>query len=262
MNQRTAKPLTEQTVLITGGTGGVGRKIADLLIERGAQVHISGPSPENLRTTLAENPALTGSVCDIGNRGQVKESVQSALREMESISTLINCVGIAGPRGPIETLEDEAWDTCLTTNVTGFFNVMKRVIPHMKEARDGAIINFSTASTITRLPDRTAYIASKFAVEGLTLNCARELGPYNIRCNAILPGLIKNRRMDKVLQDVATARGIPFAAAEADAVSHISMKTRVGEADVAELAIYLASPAARHITGARFDISAGLEWEG
>ena len=126
---------------------------------------------------------------------------------MGRVDVLVNCVGIAGPHALLEDISDEDWQTSMQVNVTGMFYTMKRAIPGMKERRYGAIVNFSTGSTITRLPSRSAYIVSKYAVEGLTMNAARELGPFNVRCNAILPGAINNDRMNMVMERGAKEAG-------------------------------------------------------
>jgi len=131
----------------------------------------------------------------------------------------------------------------------------------MKERRFGSIINFSSASTITGLPNRAAYVVSKYAVEGLTKNTARELGPYNVRCNAILPGAIDNKRLAMVLERVARKKGISPEEFETEMLRYNSMRTKIAPEELANAVFLLASKKAPHITGVMFEVSGGHEWE-
>jgi NAD(P)-dependent dehydrogenase (short-subunit alcohol dehydrogenase family) len=131
----------------------------------------------------------------------------------------------------------------------------------MKNNGGGAIVNISTASTRTRLPMRTAYIASKFALEGLTLNAARELGKHSIRCNAILPGIMNNARMDAIIaaraqREKKTAREI-----EHEFLRYVALGKRTEPEEVAESACFLASPAGARITGELISVSGYMGWD-
>ena len=177
------------------------------------------------------------------------------------LDVLINCVGIAGPHASLEEITDEDWHTSMQVNATGMFYTMKRAIPGMKERRYGSIVNFSSASTLSRLPNRTAYVVSKYAVEGLTKNAARELGPYNVRCNAILPGAINNERLNTVLRRVAAQKGMPVEEFEKEALQYISMRSKIEPSELADTVLFLASDEAPHITGVLMEVSGGQEWE-
>ena len=141
------------------------------------------------------------------------------------------------------------------------FHAMKLAIPGMKRRGGGAIVNFSTGSTRTRLPMRTAYVVSKFAVEGLTLNAARELGPFKIRCNAILPGMIDNARMQGIVAAKARETGQAPEEVEAGYLRYISMRSKTQPSDLAEMVLFLASDAGRLISGELIAVSGNLEWE-
>jgi NAD(P)-dependent dehydrogenase (short-subunit alcohol dehydrogenase family) len=149
----------------------------------------------------------------------------------------------------------------LDVNVTAMFVAMQAVIPGMKRRGGGVIVNFSTGSTRTRLPNRTAYVVSKFAVEGLTLNAARELGPHNIRVNAILPGMIDNARMRGIIAAKAQETGRAPDAIEADYLRYISLRRQTQPADLADMVLFLASDAGRMVTGELIAVSGNLEWE-
>ena len=248
-------------VLITGAGDSVGRVTAEKFLAEGASVHICDVREDAVATTLADNSDLTGTVCNVGDSEQVAHLFSEALDAMGRVDVLVNCVGIAGPHGPIEDISNEDWHTSMQVNTTGMFYTMKHAIPGMKERRFGSIINFSSGSTRTCLPNRTAYVVSKYAVEGLTKNAARELGPYNVRCNAILPGAINNDRLNMVFQRVAADKGIPIEEFEKEALKYISMRTKIEPEELADTVLFLASDKAPHITGTLFEVTGGSEWE-
>lgn len=253
--------LAGRGVLVTGAGSSVGRVIAEAFAAEGATVHVADVNPEFIRRTLAEAPRLTGSVCDLGQAAQVDALVADATRAVGAIDFLVNCVGIAGPAGTVETIAPAEWRQVFEVNVHGVFETMRRVIPGMQQRRFGAIVNFSTANTKTGLPGRAAYVAGKAAVEALTHTAARELGPHNVRCNAILPGPINNERMNQVIARSAAQRGLTPAQVEQDVVRYVSMRTRVEPRELSDMVLYLCSDSGRHITGQNLEVSGNLEWE-
>ena len=251
-----------RTALVTGGADGIGKAIAHRFLDAGYRVHICDVRPDAIAEMLASGvPAVSGSIVDVGDPDQVARLFDEAAMAVGEIGVLVNNVGIGGPRALLEDIAIEAWKETFRVNVDGMLSCMKAVIPQMKARRSGAIINISTGSTRTRLPARTAYIASKYAVEGLTLNAARELGPFNVRCNAILPGIMNNARMDAIIaaraeQEARTATDI-----EQDFLRYVSLRTRTDPEDVAEAAFYLGSQAGARVTGELLNVSGNLEWE-
>lgn len=253
--------MTRQRVLITGAADSVGRVTAEAFLAAGAQVHVCDVNEQTLASTLAEIPALTGTVGSVGDRGDVDRIVAAAEKAMGGIDVLANFVGIAGPRALLEEISDEDWQASMQVNVAGTFYTMRAVAPGMKRRRSGAIVNISSASTRTGIPGRTPYVVSKYAVEGLTRNAARELGPFNVRCNAVLPGALKNARMDFVIERVAMARGITPADCEAEFLRYSSMRTRIAQQEIADMVVFLSSDRAPHVTGQLIEVSGGHEWE-
>ena len=250
-----------ENVLVTGGADSVGKVMALAFAARGDRVHICDANAEALARTLAEHPQLHGTVANVGNPEDVARVFDEARAHIGEISVLVNNVGIGGPRAAIEDIDVAAWQETMNVNVGGMLFCMQQAIPSMKARRHGAIINFSTGSTRTRLPKRTAYVASKFAVEGLTLNAARELGPFNVRCNAILPGAINNDRMRRIIADRAAEVQQPVHVVTEDLLKYISMRTTVEPAEIADMVLFLASPAAGKVTGELMSVSGNVEWE-
>jgi NAD(P)-dependent dehydrogenase (short-subunit alcohol dehydrogenase family) len=250
-----------ETVLVTGGADSVGRVMAERFSARGDRVHICDVRPDALAATLAANPDMRGTLADVGDADALARVVADATAWLGDISVLVNNVGIGGPRAAIEDITLADWQRTLAVNVTAMFQAMKLVVPGMKRRGGGAIVNFSTGSTRTRLPNRTAYVVSKFAVEGLTLNAARELGPHGIRVNAILPGMIDNARMQGIIAAKSEETGRPAADIEADYLKFISLRAKTQPADLAEMVLFLASAPGKLITGELIAVSGNLEWE-
>lgn len=250
-----------ETVLVTGGADSVGRVIAEAFAARGDRVHVCDLNAPALDAMLSANPAIRGTLADVGRREDVARVFAEARAWLGEVSVLVNNVGIGGPRAALEDIDPAAWQATLDANVSGMLWCMQQAIPSMKQRRHGAIVNFSTSSTRTRLPMRTAYVVSKFAVEGLTLNAARELGPYRVRCNAILPGAIHNARLKKIVDDKAAAEGRSAEELLPDMLKFISMRTVVEPQEIADTVLFLASDAARKVTGELLSVSGNVEWE-
>ncbi|MEQ5789286.1 SDR family oxidoreductase [Erythrobacter sp. NFXS35] len=246
-------------VLVTAGASGIGRAIAERFADSGATVRICDVSAQAIALLGRERPDIAATQADVADQDQV-----SALFEAvgPSLDVLVNNAGIGGPRGPVEAIDDAEWERTMAVNVTGAMRVTRHAVRLMKAAGSGAIVNISTASVRTGLPQRTAYVTSKQALMGLTANLARELGPDNIRCNAILPGLIDNPRGRSLVEQAAASQGRSVAEVEAEMLRFISMRCWINPTEVGDLAVFLASDAARHITGQFIAVCGGAEWEG
>ena len=174
---------------------------------------------------------------------------------------LVNTVGIAGPRGPIQSLSFAEWRITLAANLDSMFLTIREAVPAMQRNRHGVIINFSSMSTKTVMPFRSPYVASKAGVEGLTKALARELGPYNIRVNAILPGAIDNQRLKDVLSRIAQQEGRTLEEVEAEGLKFVSMRTKIQPDEIADMVLFLCSDASLHVTGQMIGVDGNLEWE-
>jgi NAD(P)-dependent dehydrogenase (short-subunit alcohol dehydrogenase family) len=250
-----------QRVVVTAAARGIGRAIADRFLASGATVwgcDVDDEALDELRTAL---PAVQAARCDVADKTQVEDFLAQASEAMGGIDVLVNNAGIGGGHAAVEDVTDENWDRSLAVNLTGMFYCVRHVIPMMKTQGSGCIINISTGSVRTGLPNRLPYVASKHGVMGLTQNLARELGPSNIRCNAILPGLIDNPRGRALVQRAADEAGKSFEEFETDMLKYISMRTWIDPLEIGDTAVFLASRAARHITGQFLGVCGGVEWE-
>jgi len=250
-----------QRVLITAGAAGIGRAIAEKFLEAGARVHVCDVSQDAIETITRDLPEIGATIADVSDQRQVERLFKIVEEVHGGLDVLVNNAGVGGERAPLEEITDEDWTRTIDVNLTGAFRVTRSAAPILKAAGGGAIINISTASVRTGLPYRTPYVASKQGLMGLTSNLARELGQFNIRCNAILPGLVDNPRGRALVTRLAAATGRTEADVEQEWLRFVSMRCWIDPAEVGELAVFLASSGARHITGQFIGVCGGAEWE-
>lgn len=247
--------------VVTAGAGGLGRTIALHLADAGWSVcvgDIDGEAVERLRN---ERPEIHTVTVDISSPDGVKAFFGSAAKYMGGLDLLVNNAGVSGPRGLVEDLPIADWKQCIDVNLTGMFLCLRQAIPVMKQRGKGCIVNISTASVGTGLPSRSAYIASKSAVEGLTRTLARELGPHGIRINAIRPGLLNGERARKVLSAIAQETEISTEAAAENLLTYVSTRRWIEPNEIARLVMFLADEHAINITGQTIGVCGNLEWE-
>ncbi len=248
-----------RNIVITGGGDGLGRVMRELFLANGDRVHVCDVT---LDPQVNAKPAsLRGTVCDVGDPAAVARLFEEVAGWMPRVDVLINNVGIAGPRAPLEATSEEDWLQIMQVNVLGAVRCMRYVLPAMKEARSGVVLNISTSSVCTRPLNRSPYTVSKTAIEGLTTSLARELGPHGIRCNAVRPGAMDNARMQRVLQRVARDTGKTVEEVLKSELEFVSMRTMVSMEEVARMALFLCSDAAAHVTGQVVAVDGGSEWE-
>jgi NAD(P)-dependent dehydrogenase (short-subunit alcohol dehydrogenase family) len=252
---------TPLRVIVTAGGSGIGRAIVDRFVASGALVHTCDVQPEFLEQTIASSASVSGTRADVGKPADVETLVAEAVSAMGGVDVLVNNAGIGGPRAALEDVSYEDWDRTIGVNLNGMFYCIKNVAPHMKAQKSGCIVNISTASAKVALPMRSPYVASKVGVLGLTHTVAREYGPFGIRCNSILPGLIDNERGRNILATQAKERRITPEEREAEFLEFISLKCWIDPDEVGDLAVFLASPAGRHITGQDIGMDGNVEWE-
>jgi NAD(P)-dependent dehydrogenase (short-subunit alcohol dehydrogenase family) len=252
----------KQRVLVTAGASGIGLAIAVAFLGAGADVTVCDVDQNALASAKAAYPDLSGLVADVGVAEAVHALGAAMHGRLGGLDVLVNNAGIGGPRTPIDEVSDDDWDRVMKINVTGMFYMVREFAPAMKAQRSGCILNVSTTSTRTGLPDRAPYVVSKAAVEALTRNLARELGPFNIRANTLLPGSIENERGRALMRAKAEREGITYDAALQQRLAFISMRARIDPSEIGDAAVFLASNAARHITGQQLSVDGNVEWEG
>jgi NAD(P)-dependent dehydrogenase (short-subunit alcohol dehydrogenase family) len=246
-------------VVVTAGGGGIGLIIAKAFVAAGDRVHVCDVNAEAVERVTRDNPAITGSVCDIADRAAVERFVEEAVDELGGIDVLVNNAGIAGPTTSVENLDPDEWDSVLAVNLTGPFNVTRLAIPHLKKSGNGVIIMMSSVGGRFGYANRSTYATTKRALIALAETLALELGDHGVRVNTIAPGAVSGPRMDGVLQARAAATGRDLNDVLTDALGIQAIKRFADPQDIAELALFLAGEHATTITGQTFAIDGGAK---
>ena len=255
--------LEGKTALVTGSTSGIGLGIARALATQRANVVLNGfgeaTEIERLRAELAE---LSGKPvryddADMSRRDAIESMMGKALAEFGSIDVLVNNAGIQFV-SPVDAFPVDKWDAILAINLSACFHTIRLAVPAMKARRWGRIVNIASAHALVASPFKSAYVAAKHGVAGLTKTVALEVATDGITVNAICPGYVWTPLVEKQIPDTAKARGI----SEAQVISDVLLqgqptKQFVQIEEVAALAGYLASDAASSITGAVLSIDGG-----
>lgn len=240
--------LRDLRALVTGAGSGIGAAIAATLADRGARVLIVDVDP-------ATEPDV---VADVADTVAVDVVFAEVMARLGGLDLLVNNVGVAGPTAAVEDMDPDAFDSCVRVNVGSMFRCTRRAVPLLRE-RPGSIVNISSTAGIFGYPLRSPYVAAKWAVIGLTKTWAMELGVDGIRVNAICPGSVGGARMDGVIEREAAATGVPAATLRAEYEQQVSMGSFVDASDIAEAVAFLASPAARFVSGQALGVDGHTE---
>ena len=177
------------------------------------------------------------------------------------LDVLVNNAGIAGPTGPIEALDASAWERTVAVNLNSQFLFTRRAVPLLKASTaDPCVIAMSSVAGRLGYALRTPYAATKWAVVGLVKSLAIELGPHGVRANALLPGTVAGDRMNGVIAARAASTGATPEATRGEYLRKTSLRRMVTAEDVAAMALYLCSPAARNVTGQAISVDANTEY--
>jgi len=261
--ERHALKLQGQVALITGGAKGIGRKIALLFAQEGADLVLVGPNPAELGVVKKEVESL-GQRCiarkvDVAQNRQVDVAVKAALKEFHHIDILINNASVLGPTAPIVDLFHADWKRELAVNLTGAFLCTKAVLLGMVERKKGKIINISSVAGQRAYLLRSPYAVSKAGLMALTRTLAGEVGPQNIQVNAVAPGPVRGRRMERVIEERAKATGATVEQMEKSYLENLALGRMVEEVDVARMVLFLASHEGDNITGQVFNVCSGYK---
>jgi NAD(P)-dependent dehydrogenase (short-subunit alcohol dehydrogenase family) len=239
----------KKVAIVTGGGSGLGFAIAKKFIENGITTIIVGRNEEKLNEAKAQLGELCfAKPCDVSDLKAVPAFVQSILQAFGQIDILVNNAGINQKKAFTE-VTDEDFQNILTTNVTAVFTLSREVVKHMLTRETGCIINISSMAAQYGLPKVIAYTASKTAIDGMTRAMAVELSPNGIRVNAIAPGFIYSAMTEKALNSDPERKAKVFGRTP---MGHMGQPEDIGNA-----ALYLASDAAKYVTGVVLPIDGG-----
>ena len=246
-------------VLVTGGAGGIGLAIARHLAGRGARVHVCDVNRDRLASFAADHEAMRATEADVADPDAVAKLFACVKADLGGLDALVNNAAITGPFGPVEEQSPEEWARAISINLVGQFHCVQQAVPLLREAGGGSIVNLSSVAGRLGYPLRTAYASSKWGIIGLTESLAMELGPDNIRVNAVLPGIVENERHLHQQAAQAERLGIPVKEMHERYVRNISLRRKVSEDDVAELVAFVCSPAGRSISGQSLSVCGNVE---
>jgi NAD(P)-dependent dehydrogenase (short-subunit alcohol dehydrogenase family) len=243
--------LKNLNALITGGSQGLGKVIAEHFLREGAHVALCARSEKDLLATrdeLAKKfPAqkIVAKTCDISSEAEVNALAAFAIRELGSLQALVLNAGVYGPMGPTEEVSLDEWRRAMDINLYGVLLPCRAVIPHYKKAGLGKIVVLSGGGATNPLPNISSYAASKAAVVRLMETLAEELKPFHVDINAIAPGALATRLVDEVLAAGPEKVGAAFYEKNKQWKEKGATPPEFG----ANLAVYLASTQSDGITG-------------
>ena len=251
--------LEGKKVVITAGAGGIGFAIARQLYAQGARVAICDVDADALKRASDALGCCIAEQADVSDEAAVEAFFDKVKTGLGGLDALVNNAGIAGPTGNIEDLSPDEWRRCIDICLTGQFLCARQAIPMIKAAGGGALVNMGSAASKHGYAYRTPYSAAKFGVIGLTQSLAKELGPENIRVNAVLPGIVEGPRMDGVIRARAEATGVSFDAMREEYLKNISLRRMVSPDDVATTVAMLISDLGNNLSGQSLAVDGNVE---
>jgi NAD(P)-dependent dehydrogenase (short-subunit alcohol dehydrogenase family) len=249
-------------VLVTAGAAGIGRAIAQTFAEHGARVHICDVAQAALEACGCEQPDISHSLADVSRVDEVDRLFADVKRELGGLDVLVNNAGIAGPTAKVEDIRPEDWEKCIAVDLNGMFYCTRLAMPLLKangRERGGSVINLSSVAGRLGFGMRTPYAAAKWGVVGFTKSLAVEAGPDGIRVNCIQPGNVEGERIDRVIEAKAQAFGVSFEQQKQTLLDTTSLRTFVSAQDIANMALFLATDAGKHISGQALSVCGDMQ---
>ena len=259
MDQEIAEFSLKEVVLVTAGASGIGRCIAESFLQRGCRVHICDIQQAGVDDFLRHNPAATASIADISKPAEVEQLFADIVEHYGQLNILVNNAGVAGPTAGVEDIAIDDWNQTINVDLNGPFYVTRLAVPLIKAAGGGSIVNIASNAALFGFPLRSAYAAAKWALIGLTKTWAMELGPDNIRVNALCPGSVNGQRIENVIQKDAEERGVSPENIREIYQRQSSMRLFVDAQDVANMALFLTSNLGARISGQSIGVDGHTE---
>jgi 3-hydroxybutyrate dehydrogenase len=255
--------LKGKTALITGSTSGIGQGIAEAFAAQGCNIVLNGFGDageiDSLRKRIARAHDVTvhHDGADMSKPDAITAMMDKAIEEFGAVDILVNNAGIQHV-APIEEFPVDKWNAVIAIDLVASFYTIRRALPAMKERRWGRIINIASAHALVASPFKSAYVAAKHGVAGLTKTVALEVAEHGITVNAVCPGYVLTPLVERQIPDTAKARGITQEQVVKDVLLAAQpTKQFVTVGQVAALSVFLASDDAASITGAILPIEGG-----
>jgi meso-butanediol dehydrogenase / (S,S)-butanediol dehydrogenase / diacetyl reductase len=250
--------LDGKVALITGGGSGIGAAIAECFVSEGAKVCITGRRGEALEAVASLLPSGTVATCqgDVSRDADVTRMITASIEFGGKLDILVNNAGI-GEGGGIVGADRARWRQILDVNLTGPFMLMQEAIPHMIANNGGSIVNVSSLAGVRSLPHAAAYSASKAGLIMLTKQTALDLGPHNIRCNAVCPGPVHTPMMDADLREACRTLDCDLDTYLPSICAVLPLRRCAQPREIADACVFLASDSASFITGVALLVDGG-----
>jgi NAD(P)-dependent dehydrogenase (short-subunit alcohol dehydrogenase family) len=247
-------------VLVTAGGSGIGRVVAGAFAGAGARVFTCDVDPDLAEQARSASPAMAATVADVASTADVDRLFEEALAHLGGLDVLVNNAGVGGPVACVENVSPEEWRRTLDVNLTGAFLCTRRAAPLLKQQRAGSVVTMSSHYGLLGGPNRSPYVASKWALIGFTKTIAMELGPFGVRANAICPGGVEGERLERVMQLEADEKGITCEQLREEWVRGCSLRTFVTPDDVAAMILFLCSEQGARISGQAIGVDGHTEF--
>ncbi|MCK0509444.1 3-hydroxybutyrate dehydrogenase [Aromatoleum anaerobium] len=255
--------LKGKSAIVTGSTSGIGLGIASALARAGADVMLNGfgdaDTIETLRYRLEQEHGVRVrySRADMSRPEAIAAMAETARAEFGHVDIVVNNAGIQHV-APVDEFPAEKWDAILAINLSSAFHLVKAVLPQMKARRWGRIINVASAHGLTASPFKSAYVAAKHGMVGLTRAVALEVAQHGITCNTVCPGYVMTPLVEQQIADQAKAHGIsPERVVSEVMLVHQARKAFVQVDELAALTVFLCSDAAASMTGTALPMDGG-----
>jgi len=247
--------------VVTGANRGIGRAITLAFAAAGFAVAAGARDPASLADTVTQarkaGGAAVGVRCDVRDETSVAVLAAEA-EQIGPVHAVVANAGTAGPTAPLQEIALEDWRETLATDLDGVFLTFRAFIPAMIGRQAGSLIAISSMTGKRPLHGRTPYAAAKMGVIGLVRTLAAELGPHNIRVNAVCPGFVAGQRMEQVVRRQAAVRGIAEETVRGEVTGLSPLGRMVRPEEVAAACVYLASDGSAAVTGEDVNVTAGV----
>jgi NAD(P)-dependent dehydrogenase (short-subunit alcohol dehydrogenase family) len=253
--------LDGKVALITGASKGIGRVMSRLFAKEGAAVVCAARSRDLVEETAALIQGDGGRAVpvtgDAATEGDVQKMIAAGVTAFGKLDVLVNNAGDGGPTKRVQEYTTDDWFYTINSCLTSSYMCTRFAVPEMIRAGGGVIINVSSTAGRRGLPYRIGYCSAKAGQVGMTYGLALELSPLNIRVNAIAPGAVEGDRIDRVIAGQAEVRGVAVEDMRRNFVERSPLKRMTTAEDIATLAVYLCSDAAKNLSGQCIAVTAG-----
>ncbi|MCG5523704.1 SDR family oxidoreductase [Ectothiorhodospira haloalkaliphila] len=250
------KPFDNKVVVITGAAGGIGEATARLLHAQGARLMLTDREPDGVERLAAElGDGVAAMAVDVSREADNQAMIQEAEKRFGAVNAVFLNAGIEGQVGPMESLDQAAWDKVFAVNVHGVRMGILATLPALRRAGGGSILITASVAGVRGAAGLSPYVSSKHAVMGMMRTAAAELGPEGIRVNTVNPGPVDNRMMRSIEDQANPGHGDEV---KAGFVERMPLGRYVTNEEVAGVAALLLSEASSGVTGTHYLVDAGL----